>query len=124
MSLGRVLVVDDQPEVMGVLRDMLRHLQYEASTATSAEEAIAAMIDARPNVVFLDLQLPGMSGLEALAYFREHYPSVPVIVITGNLDQKVTDQVRDRGASDVLVKPFSLTVLRNLLAQTIRPDPR
>jgi two-component system, chemotaxis family, chemotaxis protein CheY len=123
MSLGRVLVVEDQPQVMGILRDMLQHLQYEASTATSAEDALAAIIDVRPHVVILDLQLPGMSGQEALAYFREHYPAVPVIVVTGSLEQDVARQVRDRGAFDVLVKPFSLAALRDLLARAMKLAP-
>jgi DNA-binding NtrC family response regulator len=123
MSLGRVLVVDDQPQVMGILRDMLQHLQYEASTAASAEDAIAAMVNVRPHVVILDLQLPGMPGLEALAYFREHYPTVPVIVVTGSLEQEKAHQVRDRGSFDVLVKPFSLTALRTVLALAMKLAP-
>ena len=122
MSLGRVLVVDDQPQVMGILRDMLRHLGYEASGAASAEEAIAAMVDVRPHVVFLDLQLPGISGLEALAYFREHHAEVPVIVVTGSLEQDAR-QVRDRGAFEVIIKPFGLTAIKNLLAQAMKPAP-
>jgi DNA-binding NtrC family response regulator len=122
MALGRVLVVDDQPQVMGILRDMLGHLGYEASSAVSAEEAIAAMLDVRPHVVFLDLQLPGMSGLEALAYFREHHPTVAVIVVTGSLEQDAR-HLRERGAFDVIVKPFGLTAVKNLLAQAMKLTP-
>jgi DNA-binding NtrC family response regulator len=123
MALGRVLVVDDQPQVMGILRDMLQHLQYEASTAASAEDAIAAIVSVRPHVVILDLQLPGMSGREALAYFREHYSTVPVIVVTGSLEQEMAREVRDRGAFGVLVKPFSLAALRDVLAQAMTQAP-
>jgi CheY-like chemotaxis protein len=123
MSLGRVLVVDDQPPVMNVLRDMLQHLQYEASTAASAEEALAAVVNVRPHVVILDLHLPGMSGLEALPYLREHYPTVPVIVVTGRLEEEVARQARERGAFGVVTKPFSLVALRNLLAQAMKPAP-
>ncbi len=123
MSPGRVLVVDDQPHVTGILREMLQHFGYEASSAVSAEEAIAAMLHVRPHVVFLDLQLPGISGLEALAYFREHYPAVPVIVVTGNLEQEMARQARDHGAFEVIGKPFSLTVLKNLLARAMKVAP-
>jgi two-component system response regulator AtoC len=108
---------------MGILRDMLQHLQYEASTAASAEDALAAMVDVRPHVMLLDLQLPGISGLDALAHFREHYPTVPVIVVSGSLEQEMARQVRDRGAFDILVKPFGLAALRELLAQAMRLAP-
>jgi DNA-binding NtrC family response regulator len=123
MSLGRILVVDDQPHVTGILREMLQHFGYEASIAGSAEDAIASMVDVRPHVVFLDLQLPGISGLEALAYFREHYPTVPVIVVTGNLEQEMARQARDHGAFEVIGKPFSLTVLKTLLARAMKLAP-
>ncbi len=81
---GRVLVVDDDPEVLEALREILEDLGYEASTAASAEQAIAAMATVRPHVVFLDLRMPGISGLEALTYFRQHHRTLPVIVITGD----------------------------------------
>ena len=123
MSLGRVLVVDDEPPVMNVLREMLQHLQYEASTAVSAEEALAAMVNVRPHVVILDLHLPGMPGLEALAYFGEVSPAMPVIVVTGRLEEEVARQARERGAFDVLTKPFSLAALRSLLAQAMKSAP-
>jgi DNA-binding NtrC family response regulator len=123
MALGRVLVVDDELQVMGTLRDMVQHLQYEPSTASSAEDAIAAMVNVRPHVVLLDLQLPGLSGREALAYFREHYPPVPVIVVTGSLEQAMAREVHDGGAFGVLVKPFSLAALRDLLARAMTPAP-
>jgi CheY-like chemotaxis protein len=123
MSLGRVLVVDDDPRVMGILRDMLQHFGYEVSSAASAEEAFAAMVDVRGRVVFLDLQLPGISGLEALAYFREHYPTVPVIVVTGNIEHEMAHQARDRGAFEVIGKPFSLTALKDLLERAMNLAP-
>jgi hypothetical protein len=71
MSFGRVLAVEDQPQVMAILRETLRHLGYEASTAASAEQAIAARADVRPHVVFLDLQLLGISGLSSTARRRQ-----------------------------------------------------
>jgi two-component system OmpR family response regulator len=80
---GRVLVVDDQPQVLDTLREIVEHMGYEACTAASVEQAIAAMATVRPHVVFLDLLMPGMSGLEVLAHFREHHGAVPVIDCCG-----------------------------------------
>jgi len=80
---GRVLVVDDQPQVLDTLREIVEHMGYEACTAASVEQAIAAMATVRPHIVFLDLLMPGMSGLEVLAHFREHHGAVPVIDCCG-----------------------------------------
>jgi CheY-like chemotaxis protein len=121
---GRVLVVDDEPEVLDVLRELLEDLGYEASTAASGEQAIAAMATARPQVVFLDLAMPGISGLEALTYFRQHHRTVPVIVITGAPGQESAQKARAAGAFDVLAKPFDMATLRGLVAQAMRLAPR
>ena len=123
---GRVLVVDDEPVVLDTLRDILEALGYEASTAATGEQAIAAMATVRPHVVFLDLRMrmPGISGLEALAYFREHHRSVPVIVITGSIEQEIARQARAGGAFDVVGKPFDMDALQGLLARAVQLAPR
>jgi CheY-like chemotaxis protein len=121
---GRVLVVDDEPDVLDTLRDMLESLGYEAITATTGEEAIAAMITVRPQVVFLDLRMPGISGLEALTYFREHHRRVPVIVITGSIQQEVARHARAGGAFEVVGKPFDMDTLHRLLARAMQLAPR
>ena len=115
---GRVLVVDDEPVVLDTLRDILEALGYEASTAATGEQAIAAMATVRPHVVFLDLRMrmPGISGLEALTHFRQHHRTVPVIVITGNPDPAIARAARAGGAVDVLGKPLDVTALRGVVA--------
>ncbi len=123
---GRVLVVDDEPVVLDTLRDILEALGYEASTAATGEQAIAALATVRPHVVFLDLRMrmPGISGLEALAYFREHHRRVPVIVITGSIEQEIARQARAGGAFDVVGKPFDMDALQGLLARAMQLAPR
>ena len=124
---GRVLVVDDEPEVLESLRELLEHLGYEASAAASGEQAIAAMASVRPHVVFLDWLIPGISGMEALTYFRQHHRTVPVIVITGSIEQEVARQASAGGAFDVVGKPFDLPALKGLAARAMsvaRAAPR
>jgi len=116
---GRVLVVDNEPVVLDTLRDVLEVLGYDASTAATGEEAIAAMTTVQPHVVFLDLRMPGISGLEALAYFRQHHSRVPVIVITGSIEQDIARQARAGGAFDVVGKPFDMDALQGLLARAM-----
>ena len=118
-GVGRILVVDDQPQVLNMLREIVEHLGHEASTAASGEQAIAAIATVRPHIVFIDLLMPGISGLELLTHIRRHHPPVPVIAITGNSDQKIAGEARAAGAFAVVEKPFSLATLRDLVAQAM-----
>ena len=118
---GRVLVVDDEPAVLDVLREFLEGLGYEASTAANGQQAIAAMAIVRPHVVFLDLLMP---GLEVLNYVRKHHPTEPVIVITGNIDHQMARQARAGGAFAVVGKPIDFDALEVLVARAMRLAPR
>jgi two-component system response regulator PilR (NtrC family) len=68
--------------------------------------------------------MPGISGLEALTYFRQHHRTVPVIVITGDPGRVSARKARAAGCFDVLAKPFDLATLRGLVAQAMRLAPR
>ena len=116
-------MVDDEPAVLDLLREMLDHLGYDASTAASGEEAIAAMATVQLRVESLDLLMPGISGLEALTYFRLHHRAVQVIVITADLRKKSAQAARAAGAFAVVEKPFDLNVRRGLVAQAMRLAP-
>ena len=120
---GRVLVVDDQPQVLDVLREIVEHMGYETCTAASVEQAIAAMATVRPHVVFLDLLMPGITGVEVLNYVREHHRTVPVIVITGNMEQEIARQARAGGAFAVVGKPIDLSALKVVVALAMRLAP-
>jgi DNA-binding NtrC family response regulator len=123
VSIGRVLIVDDEPLVVSTARDLLQYFGYEVSTAASAEEAFASMNTVRSQIVLLDLHLRGTSGLQALKSFRELYPTVPVIVATGDIQHRMAQEARDSGAFEVISKPFNLTVLRSLLARAMTLAP-
>jgi len=121
---GRVLVVDDEPDVLDMLRESLEFMGYEASTVLSVEQAIIAMARVRPHLVLLDLMMPGMSGLEALVYFREHHRTVPVIVVTGRKEPEIAGQARAAGAFAVVGKPVDFDALEVMLAEAMSLAPR
>jgi len=121
---GRILVVDDEPVVLDTLREMLQELGYDVSTAASSEQALAAMATVRPQIVFLDLLMPGISGLEDLPHFREHHRRVPVIAITASMEPEIARQARAAGAFDVVGKPFDLDAIARLVAAAMRVAPR
>jgi len=105
----RVLVVDDEPDITGLVAYHLARAGYRVSTAATGAEALAAVRSARPDLVILDLMLPGMSGYDVLTELRreETTHNVGVIVLTARRDE--ADRIRglSLGADDYLPKPFS-----------------
>jgi CheY-like chemotaxis protein len=117
--LGRILVVDDEPHVADVLRDVLIDLGYQAEVAVTGSDALALAPRYRPDAVLLDLFMPGMPGEVALERFREFDPSVPIIVVSGNQDEEVARATLAQGAFDYIKKPFDLVALERVLAAAL-----
>ena len=112
MSVGRVLIVDDEPEVRQVLREFLSGQGYEVALATNGSEALAALeVDSAGALVLLDVSMPGMDGVEALRRIVADHPAVPVIMVTANADIGVTSKLLAMGAVDYIPKPFDLDYL-------------
>ena len=105
----RVLVVDDSSTVVAVLGRMLRQNGYLVLEAGDAESGIDIAVSERPDLVFLDIVLPGMSGFAALRHLRrqEETREIPIIMMSGN--QQATEQFYAQriGADDFMKKPFS-----------------
>jgi DNA-binding response OmpR family regulator len=103
---GRVLVVDDEPVVREVLTRYLERDGFEVETAADGEHAIARFDAATPDLVLLDLMLPGLDGFEVFRAIRSRWQS-PVIMLTARGD--VTDRIvgLEVGADDYVSKPFS-----------------
>src|SRR3954470_14333274 len=95
----RVLVVDDEPPIVRMVAANLRMRGYEVVTASTGETALAAAEATPPDVVILDLGLPGISGLEVLERLRA-WSAVPVIVLTAAGDERRKVAVLDAGADD------------------------
>jgi CheY-like chemotaxis protein len=115
-SLGRVLIVDDEPEVCGVLRDTLLDSGYSVKTAVSGREALGLIPVFQPDVVLLDVAMPGMSGVEILDQVRREHPRVAVIMVTANQEEAAARQMLARGAFDYVPKPFDLNVVERVVA--------
>lgn len=112
------LVIDDEPAICACFETLLNDLNCEACVAASAEEGLQLVQDRTFDVIVLDVRLPGMDGLAALAQLQQH-SQAPVIVMTahGNLSTAVT-AVRE-GAFDYLPKPFELDHVTNVLKRAI-----
>jgi CheY-like chemotaxis protein len=119
MPLGRVLVVDDEPEVAATLRDALVEFGYVVKTAVSGVEALRLMPVFQPDVVLLDVLMPGMSGTAVLAQLHREYPRVPVVMVTGNQDEDAARHMLTGGAFDYVPKPFDLGVLEQIVGAAV-----
>jgi DNA-binding response OmpR family regulator len=118
-SLGRVLVVEDEPEVALVLHDALQEFGYEVRVAVNGHEALRLAADYRPAVVLLDLWLPGLPGESVLEKLRREAPGIPVIIVSGNRDDDVARAMLRRGAFDYIAKPFDLAVLERVVTAAV-----
>ena len=107
-AIGRILVVDDQPANLRVVSMLLARQSYEVITAGSGEEALERFEAQPPDLVLLDMMMPGMDGFEVLAGLRErrHPFDVPVVFVTAAQDRDLLLRAFEAGAVDYVTKPF------------------
>src|SRR6266700_2189397 len=106
-----VLVVDDDPPTRRLLQDVFRTHGFGVLTASDGDAVLGMVKTQRPEAVVLDLKMPGVSGLEALQAVRTAGEDVPVIVLTGMLDEDYILDAFEAGADDYVTKPFQPRVL-------------
>lgn len=114
---SRVLVVDDHATARESVADVLRHAGYEATTCSSATEALARLRDETPDVVITDLQMPGMNGLELVQEIGRRQLAVEVLMVTAHASVSTAVEAMRLGAFDYLEKPFGATQLEQSVAQ-------
>ncbi len=123
MPFAHVLAIDDDPMLLEVLRALLHSLGHTVETAQSAIDGVIAMSPRVPDVVLLDLSMPGVHGLDALPHLRTHYPAVPVVVMTGTMDPDAERHARELGAINVLRKPFGVQALADAIDGAMQGRP-
>ncbi|OLC54832.1 MAG: hypothetical protein AUH92_03350 [Acidobacteria bacterium 13_1_40CM_4_69_4] len=120
----QVLVVDDEMAIREVLIEFLSEHGYEAMGAENGREALRVVKTNRPQVVLLDIAMPGMNGIETLKKLRQEIPSAAVIMISGHADHDMALQALDLGAYDFIQKPLDFRYLeRTLLAKILTLEP-
>lgn len=101
-----VLVVDDDPRVREFMRVNLEMEGYSVREASSADEALAALEDQAPQLVLLDVVMPGVDGWEMLQRMQERHGAIPVIMFSGKVDEELSADAKRRGARAFVGKPF------------------
>jgi two-component system nitrogen regulation response regulator NtrX len=116
----KILIVDDEQGIRAALGQLLEFEGYEVRTASNAVDGLAEYAKFRPNLVFMDVKMAGIDGLEALRKLREQDPNAVVVMISGHATIQTAVEATQHGAYDILEKPLDtdriLVTLRNALA--------
>jgi two-component system KDP operon response regulator KdpE len=122
LSAGKVLVIDDEPQIRRVMRVILSGETYEVMEARSGEAALLRFREFLPDLVLLDLNMPGMTGLETCRAIRES-SDVPIIVLTVRQEEEEKVEALDAGADDYVTKPFGKQELLARIRAALRRSP-
>lgn len=114
-ELARLLVVDDDSGVLAIVDRFAKQLGFEVIFRTTGREALASLPEVKPNVALVDLQMPGLGGIDVLRAIRAADPECQVILMTGHATIDTAVESVKAGALDYLTKPFDFERLRGLL---------
>ena len=120
--MTRVLVVDDEPQILRALRINLRARRYDVSTAANGTQALDEAAAHPPDLVILDLGLPDMDGVDVIGGLRG-WTAVPIIVLSGRADSTDKVEALDAGADDYVTKPFGMDELLARMRAAVRRTP-
>ena len=122
MSAGRILVIDDEPQIRRIMRTALTGAGYEVDDAKTGEEGLAKVREFRPDLVLLDINMPGMGGLAACRAIRTD-SNVAIIMLTVRNSEADKVEALDAGADDFVAKPFSTPELLARIRAALRRVP-
>jgi two-component system, OmpR family, KDP operon response regulator KdpE len=121
--MTRILVVDDEPQILRGLKTNLRARGYEVDTAPDGRRALALAADRRPDIVILDLGLPDIDGVDVIRGIRA-WSSMPIVILSARDQERDMVLALDAGADDYVVKPFGMNeMLARLRAAERRARP-
>jgi len=122
MNTATILVVDDEPQLRRVMRTTLTDIGYSVVDAKSGEEAIETLRQTRPDLILLDLNMPGIGGLEACRIIRQG-SEIPIIVLSVRNSEREKVMALDAGADDYVTKPFGIQELLARIRAALRRSP-
>lgn len=115
----KLLTVDDELDFCEFMRDFFSGMGYSVSIVLTGKEALAYVSKEKPNIVFLDIIMPDMNGLEILRQIKEIDPGIKVIMVSAADDKEVKEKARSLGADEFIRKPFSRRYLEDVVIRKI-----
>lgn len=116
----KLLLVDDEQGITGALKSFFEHRGFFTNTAGSGEDALEAIRKDKPNIVFLDIAMKGMSGLETLAWIKKIDRSIKVIMLTVHNEKHIVDRAKELGADEYVTKPFRIDYLDQIVMKKVQ----
>jgi|SRR6516164_9049504 len=116
---AKILVVDDNPQIVDIVGTYLRQEGYGVLGALTSDEGLKLAILSRPELVLLDIGLPGTNGIELLKRIRSLSPTTRVIMVTGNSDPVLARETLELGALAYIDKPFDFAYLKRVIAMAL-----
>jgi DNA-binding response OmpR family regulator len=123
MKKWKVLLVDDEVEFASTLAERLKLRGIDATTANDGEEALRLLEAGLPQIVVLDMMMPGLGGIEVLRYIKREYPRLPVIMLTGRGSTKDGIEGMRLGAFDYMMKPLKIEDLLQKMQDALGQSP-
>lgn len=108
MEQLKILLVDDEERLLSTTKKLFEKIGIQALTAASGKEALEVLTNNEVHVIFLDLKMPGMDGMETLQRIKKDYPLSEVIILTGHATMETAVEGLKLGALDYLIKPVSM----------------
>ncbi|HEX3035230.1 MAG TPA: response regulator [Thermodesulfobacteriota bacterium] len=119
---GNVLIVDDEEVICDIFKESLTGADYKVVTTSSGEDAIELVRKNHFDVIFLDLTMPGKSGLDVLREIKALDPSSVIIIVSGRIEEDISNQLIAEGAFSFIHKPFTLDQLHATVASILGAD--
>jgi len=116
----KILLVDDEPSVLRTMERIIKMIQRECLSVSSAEEARSVMKEEIFDLILCDIRLPGESGMDLISYAISEYPETAVIIVSGVDDPEVAEKALEMGAYGFIVKPFKLSEMIINISSALR----
>lgn len=113
MYKAKILVVDDEVDTLNLTRIVLETEGYEVETAKDCKEAFDKIVEGKPDMILLDIRLPGMNGFEMCRQLKSQMEtkSIPIVMFTASGSKRIKKEVHEIGANGFLLKPFNIDKL-------------
>jgi CheY-like chemotaxis protein len=120
----KILIVDDNDDVVTTYRVVLERMGYEVATASDGNECLQKIEQDKPDMVLLDVLLPGLSGTEVCKLIKEtaRTRDTPVVAITASLAANTRQKMADVGADEFLLKPIDVSNLNRVIKKFLEPE--
>lgn len=117
--MKKIMVVDDEETISELLQAFLEGQGFEVVVAGDAEAALAKINREKPDIVMLDILMPGLNGIQCLQKIKEIKPETIVIIMSGLQDEEIAKEAITYGAYDYITKPFDLDYFKNNLLKRL-----